>query len=58
MCVNGMGLMLGWLLFGHSLSLCSISHACICCRQGTFWVDILVDWLVSIATLGFLHGYL
>ena len=51
MCVNGMGLMLGWLLFGHSLSLSSISHACISCRQDTFWVDIIVDGLVSIGTL-------
>jgi hypothetical protein len=55
---HGMGLKLGQLLVGHSLSLCSIPLACISCSQDKFWVESFVGGLVSsIAPLGFLSGY-
>jgi hypothetical protein len=45
----GMGLNLCWLLFGHSLSLCSISSAYISCRQDKFGVKSFVGGLVSLS---------
>ena len=42
-----MGLKLGQLLVGHSLSLCSIPCACISCRQDKFWVKSFVDGYVE-----------
>jgi hypothetical protein len=43
-----MGLKLGQLLVGNSLSFCSIPHACFSCTQDTFWVESLVGGMVSL----------
>ena len=43
------GLKLGQLLVGHSLSLCSIPHACISGRQNRFGMENFVDGLVSLS---------
>jgi hypothetical protein len=42
----GMGLELGRLLVGHSLSLCSRSGTCISCRQDKFGVESFVVGLI------------
>ena len=42
-----MGLQLG-LLVGHCLSLYSIPHTCIPCRQDKFWIESFVGELVSL----------
>ena len=46
--VSGMGLMFGQLFVVHPLSLCSIPHAYISCRQDKFWVKSVVGRLVSL----------
>jgi hypothetical protein len=49
MLAHGMSLKLGWLFVGHSLSLCSILHACISYRQNKFGVKGFVGELVSLS---------
>ena len=43
-----MGLKLGWLLVGHSLSYWSLSPACISCNRDKFWFESFVCRLVSL----------
>jgi hypothetical protein len=44
-------LILGCLLVGHSLSLCSFPGACISFRQNKFWVESFEGLLVSLLLL-------
>ena len=45
---HGMGLKLGWLLVGYSLSLQPIAHACNFCTQSKFYVQIFEAVLVTL----------
>ena len=63
MLAHGMGHTSGWLLVGHSLSLCTLPHTFITCAQdGSFGLQLLgckfYGWVgVSITSLEFLSGH-